>query len=84
VAHSDADDESVTPALAAKKLLAELKAIFISLTLEQRRQLKIVIGRRDGQVDPLTVEWLIDLGLVIKARDLNVSSPAGRYVASLY
>ena len=84
MAHSDADDESVTPEFAAKKLLAELKAIFISLTLEQRRQLKIVIGRRDGQVDPLTVEWLIDLGLVIKARDLNVSSPAGRYVASLY
>ena len=84
MAHSDADDESVTPEFAAKKLLAKLKAIFISLTLEQRRQLKIVVGQRDGQVDPLTVEWLIDLGLVIKARDLNVSSPAGRYVASLY
>jgi len=66
-------DDPFDPAQ-AKKLLAKLKAIFISLTLEQRRQLKIVVGQRDGQVDPLTVEWLIDLGLVIRVGNANAAS----------
>ena len=66
------------------KLLRDLQVIFEGLTLEQRRQLKIIVGLLDERVDPAVATWLIDLGLVIKVGDTYCATPAGGYVSRQY
>ena len=66
------------------KLLAELTDIFKAMTLEQRRQLKIIIGLLDDHVDVDVAATLVDLGLVAKAGDTYCATPAGGYVSRQY
>ena len=56
---------------------------FVALTLEQRRQLKIIIELRDDSVDGDGAVTLADLGLVVKVGDIYCATPAVAYVARL-
>jgi hypothetical protein len=83
VANSDDDGKKKTRTRAVNVLLAELEAVSRSLTLAQRSELKILVELRNEPVNPFAVEWLVDLGLVIRVGNANAASSAGRYVASV-
>ena len=63
------------------KLLAELRMMFSGMTLEQRRQLKIIIGLIDDPFDESLAGTLVDLALVVKLGNTYCATPAGGYVA---
>ena len=64
-------------------LLTQLRDTAVSLTLEQRRQLKIIIGLMDDSVDSDVAVTLADLGLAVRVGDTYCATPAGAYVARL-
>ena len=66
------------------KLLVELQATFRGMTLDQRLNLKIILGLRDSKVDSELVQSLVDLGLVVKVGDTYRATAAGGYIARLY
>jgi hypothetical protein len=66
------------------KLLAELRDTFVSMTLEQRRHLKIIVSLQDENLDGDVVRTLVDLGLVVKLGDTYCATSAGGYVSRLY
>jgi len=63
--------------------LAQLRDTAVGLTLEQRRQLKIIIGSMDDSLDGDVAAMLADLGLVVKVGDTYCATPSGAYVARL-
>ena len=63
--------------------LAQLRDTAVGLTLEQRRQLKIIIGLMDDTVDGDVAVTLADQGLVAKVGDTYCATPSGAYVARL-
>ena len=74
MANSDDDGKKKTRTRAVNVLLAELEAVSRSLTLAQRSELKILVELRNEPVNPFAVEWLVDLGLVIRVGNANAAS----------
>ena len=64
--------------------LARLRTIFLSLTLMQRQQLRVIVKAGSHPLNTTVTAELIALGLVRRDGDALTATEDGRYVASLY